>query len=102
LADPSQLNLMSVLGLILGDLLKTEAAARDVAADVLKHKYGEAVLRQQEPLLVTDLGKAWYVEGSHVPTDLPPEFGPYFMRMRKADCCVEAFGNKPLDHIRGR
>jgi hypothetical protein len=45
-----------------------------------------------EKYFATDLGKAWYVEGSHVPKDLPAEFGPFFVRMRKADCCVEGFG----------
>ncbi len=94
--------MMPLFSLILRDLLKTKEAARDVAAAVIKNYYGAAVLRQQEPLVVTDLGKAWYVEGSHVPKDLPEGFGPLFLRMRKADCCVEDFGNKSLDHIRGR
>ena len=89
-------NKMRLINMLMGDLLKNESMARDFATVLLKGRYGEKAFAQQQPLIVTDLGREWLVEGTHRDPKTPPEFGPWLVRMRKSDRCVLAFENKCL------
>ena len=83
---------------LFGLLLNDEGIAREFAALILQRLYGEAELRKQEPLRVTDRGTDWLVMGSHQEPGKLPDTGAWFIRVRKSDCKVEKFGHyEPLE-----
>src|ERR1700761_2856273 len=88
---------MSIVNILIGNLIEKESDAILLASTILNIFYGEAALARQQPLKATDEGETWFVEGSQPPLNSPPEFGPWYIRFHKSDCCVKSFGHHAIE-----
>ena len=80
-----------VANALVGPLLNDAEIARTFAELILRRLYGDAEVRRQKPLKVTDRGTDWVVAGSYQEPDQLP--GAWTIRVRKSDCRVEELGH---------
>jgi len=71
-----------------GDLVGNGSTAVAVAEIIIRANYGDDVLSEQRPLLVSDRGEYWLVEGSRNASRAVEGPGKVVVRLSKADARV--------------
>jgi hypothetical protein len=71
-----------------GDMVRDAATALDLAETLLRHRYGEGMLKAQQPLSAHDAGDSWMIEGTSEAVDPVSNAGQVRLRINKADASV--------------
>lgn len=71
-----------------GDMVRDAATALDLAKTLLRHRYGEDMLKAQQPLSAHDAGDFWMIEGTPEAVDPVSNAGQVRLRINKADASV--------------
>jgi hypothetical protein len=90
--EPESASLFIATALV-GPLLNDAEVARAFAELILCRLHGDAEVKRQRPLRVTDQGTDWVVFGSHQEPGQLPYTGAWMVRVRKSDCCVKKVGH---------
>ena len=75
-----------------GGMIPNGDVACRIAEILLEAHYGTAQVERQRPLVATDKGDYWRVDGSRPLTGKQEGLGPYFVSIKKYDGAVTDFG----------
>lgn len=71
-----------------GDLVEDAETAVDLAAVLIRRKWGDDTLNEQQPLVAREDGDAWWVEGAPRKSEASPGALSVRMQMKKKDASV--------------
>lgn len=74
--------------LVYGDMVKDAAMAVELAAVLIRRNCGEAVLKNQQPLVAREDGDYWLVEGPPNKPEAVSDVGPVHVKLKKTDASV--------------
>jgi hypothetical protein len=91
--------MLDLIEMARGGLVFDPGVARRIGELLLEAHYGTAELERQRPLIVTDKGDQWQIDGSWNRDQKIEGKGPFFMSMRKFDGRVLDFGVWGVIHM---
>ena len=82
-----------------GDMIDDAETARELAEVLIRRRYGEDILKIQQPLTVRDSEGFWIVDGSPNAFEPKTGLGPVYVQLKKIDASVTALLWSPSEDV---
>lgn len=82
-----------------GNMIDDAETAMELASVLIRRRYGEEILKIQQPLTVRDSEEFWIVEGPPNAFEPKTGLGPVYVQLKKTDASVTALLWSPSEDV---